>query len=283
MQKGSRFLRRFRFFKSWALLLPVIWLQACNSNNIHEDASLGNDFTQHGVTGSFALFDNGAGSFTTYHFKQYLDSAYQPNATFNIVTALIGLQTGTIANERMVIPLTPAAVTQGNNDSSNHSPNFDTAMAHNITAYFQEVARRTGKEKMQFWLDSLKYGNHLIGNSVDSFWMNNTLTITADEQLGLIKRLYFGQLPFDKTWQVLIKRLLMKENNANYQLAYITGEGVLPNQQQIGWVLGWIEENKHPYFFVLNTEAPGNVALAATNLQLSRDLLSHLGFFKGKK
>jgi beta-lactamase class D len=113
--------------------------------------------------------------------------------------------------------------------------------------------------------------------------MNNTLTITADEQLGLIKRLYFGPLPFDKPWQVLIIRLLMKENNANYQLAYITGEGVLPNQQQIGWVLGWIEENKHPYFFVLNTEAPGNVALAATTLQLTRDLLTHLGFFKGKK
>ena len=28
------------------------------------------------------------------------------------------------------------------------------------------------------------------------------------------------------------------------------------NGHALGWVVGWIEENQHPYFFVLNIESP---------------------------
>lgn len=31
---------------------------------------------------------------------------------------------------------------------------------------------------------------------------------------------------------------------------------ILENGKQLAWVAGWIEENKHPYFFVLNLEGP---------------------------
>ncbi|WP_298301592.1 penicillin-binding transpeptidase domain-containing protein [Hydrotalea sp.] len=267
-------------------LLPMLFLLACSSNNIEEDASLETYFTQHGVQGSFALLDNGRGSFTMHHLKRYKDSAYQPTATFNIVNALVGLQVGTIANERMTIPGNGQTRKYANGDSAatwNKTLSFDTAFSTNAIPYFQEIAKRTGKEKMQYWLDSLQYGNHQIGNSIDSFWMNNTLTITADEQLGLVKRLYFGQLPFDKTWQILIKKLMLKQSNANYQLAYINGEGILPNQQSTGWVLGWVEENKHPYFFVLNIEGNTHTALQNTGPEMVQGILSQLGFFKGKK
>ncbi|MDE3124659.1 MAG: class D beta-lactamase [Bacteroidota bacterium] len=261
-------------------------MAGCDTNNIEEDASLGNYFTQQQVTGSFALLDNGRGSFTMYHLKRYKDSAYQPAATFNIVNALVGLQVGTIANERMTIPWDGQIRKYANGDTAaawNKTLSFDTAFSTNAIPYFQEIARRTGKEKLQYWLDSLHYGNHQIGNSVDSFWMNNTLTISADEQLGLIKRLYFGQLPFDKTWQILVKKLLIKQSNANYQLAYINGEGILPNQNSIGWVLGWVEENKHPYFFVLNIEGAANKPLQNTGPAMAQGILTQLGFLKGKK
>ncbi|GHT50685.1 MAG: class D beta-lactamase [Hydrotalea flava] len=290
MQSSLRFFKKTDGLKQLkllaAVLLPLLFLSACSSNNIEENASLGTYFTQHGVQGSFALLDNGRGSFTMYHLKRYKDSAYQPAATFNIVNALIGLQIGTIANERMIIPWDGQTRKYANGDSAaawNKTLRFDEAFQAAATPYFQEIARRTGKEKMQYWLDSLQYGNHRIGSSIDSFWLNNTLTITADEQLGLVKRLYFGQLPFDKTWQILIKKLMLKGSNANYQLSYIDGEGIMPNQKSIGWVLGWVEENKHPYFFVLNIEGSSNTPLQNTGPQIVDDILTQLGFFKGKK
>jgi beta-lactamase class D len=46
--------------------------------------------------------------------------------------------------------------------------------------------------------------------------------------------------------------------------------------------VGWVEENNHPYFFVLNTEStPGNPLLPERQKQLLTDILKVLGFFKG--
>jgi hypothetical protein len=71
-----------------------------------------------------------------------------------------------------------------------------------------------------------------------------------------MKRLYFDQLPFFKTYQETVKRAMLFEDNANYRMGYKTGWGFTENGHALGWVLGWIEENKHPYFFVLNLESP---------------------------
>ena len=63
--------------------------------------------------------------------------------------------------------------------------------------YYQEVARRIGKDTMQLWLDSLKYGAKTktekitIHSVIDSFWLDNSLKITPDQQLGMVKKLYF--------------------------------------------------------------------------------------------
>src|SRR5580693_6766046 len=76
---------------------------ACSPNNTREDNSLKKYFDSAGVTGCFALFDNALGNFTIYNLKRYRDSAYLPASTFKIVNSLIGLQTGKIENEKMII------------------------------------------------------------------------------------------------------------------------------------------------------------------------------------
>jgi beta-lactamase class D len=111
------------------------------------------------------------------------------------------------------------------------------------------VARRIGKDTMQQWLDSLHYGNMKIGNYVDSFWLDNSLKISPDEQLGLVKRLYFDQLPFQKRTQQIVRDVMIQESNTLYTLCYKTGWGFDEQSNSIGWMVGWIEENKHPYFF----------------------------------
>ena len=149
--------------------------------------------------------------------------------------------------------------------------------------YFNEVARRIGKDTMQSWLDSLHYGTTKIRSAVDTFWLDNSLKITPDEQLGLVKRLYFHQLPFFKSYQEVVKRLMVYEANSNYTLAYKTGWGRSEKGHSIGWMAGWIEENKHPYFFVLNLESPDpDINMVTVRLKLLKDILKQQGFFEGK-
>jgi beta-lactamase class D len=76
---------------------------------------------------------------------------------------------------------------------------------------------------------------------------------------------------------------MLREQNSNYKLSYKTGWGFLENGNDVGWIVGWIEENRHPYFFVLNIETPVPNRMIQVRIKLLRDILTHLGFFNGKK
>ncbi len=262
------------------IICSVIFIGACSPNNVKEDSAIKKIFDDHQVNGSFGIYDNGTGQFTIHNLKRYKDSAFLPASTFKIINSLIGIETGRIVNEKMVIKWDGVV---RNIPDWNKDLTMEEAFKVSAVPYYQEVARRIGKDTMQQWLDSLKYGNHLIGNRVDSFWLNNTLKITADEQLGLVKKLYFGQLPFQKRTQEIVKKILLQQSNANFQLSYKTGWGYLPNGKALGWMVGWIVENKHPYFFVLNVEGPADLKMVELRAEMLTQILKEQGFLEGKR
>lgn len=176
-------------------IICIILAQSCTQNNITRKDDLKQYFDSNGVTGCFGLFDNAHGQFTIYNLTRYRDSAYLPASTFKIVNSLIGLQTGRINNEKMIIKWDGVV----RRPEWNKDLSMEEAFAVSAVPYYQEVARRIGKDTMQQWLDSLHYGTQKITGRIDTFWLDNSLKIKPDEQLGLVKRLYFEQLPFDST------------------------------------------------------------------------------------
>lgn len=253
---------------------------SCSPNNVNEDASLGKYFKENNVEGTFALFDNGTGKFTVYNLERYRDSAYLPASTFKIVNSLIGLQTGKIVNDSMVIKWD--GIDRGRPECNRDMSMYD-AFRISCPPWYQELARRLGKDTMQHWLDTLAYGNKKISR-IDTFWLDNSLKIRPDEQLGLVKRLYFNQLPFHKINQDIVKRAMLFEDNPNYKLSYKTGWGFKENGNSLAWMVGWIEENKHPYFFVLNVETPDKKAdIPTIRLKILKGILQQLEFMQGKR
>lgn len=237
--------------KQAGLFICVLFFFACNNNNIKEDDSLEKYFDANHVTGCFAMFNNAQGIFTIYNLKTYTDSAYLPASTFKIVNSLVGLQTGIISDEKMVIPWD--GVTRSNPEW-NKDLTMQQAFKTSAVPYYQEVARRIGKDTMQHWLDSLGYAEKYHKPKIkiiDSFWLNNEIKITADEQLGLVKKLYFNQLPFQKRTQEIVKKVMLQEDNASYKLSYKTGLGYTENGDAIGWITGWLNKDKNVYPFVL--------------------------------
>lgn len=263
----------------YVLLLPIL-ISACSPNNVKQDKQLKKYFDENNVDGCFALMDNGTGKFTVHNLGRYRDSNYLPASTFKIVNSLIGLQTGKISSDSMVIKWDGI---KRSIEDWNQDLNMYEAFRVSSVNYYQEVARRIGKDTMQLWLDSLKYGTQKITTAIDSFWLNNSLKIKPDEQLGLVKRLYFNQLPFFKSYQEMVKRAMLFENNSNYRLGYKTGWGFTESGNSLGWIVGWVEENNHPYFFVLNIESPDkSFDMKTVRLKMLKDILKQLGFFEGK-
>ena len=268
------------------LFAAITILNSCFPNNVDEDKSLEKYFTENKVTGCFGLYNNATNQFTFYNKKRFTDSSYLPASTFKIVNSLIGLQTGVISSDSMIIKWDSI---KRNVEAWNKDLSMYEAFRVSAVPYYQEVARRIGKERMEFWMDTVNYGAGAkdtvfrISTAIDTFWLDNTLKITPDEELGLVKMLYFNQLPFFKAYQEKVKQAMLFENTTMYRLAYKTGWGKKENGNHLAWIVGWVEENNHPYFFVLNFESPdANADIPTIRMNILKGILDQLGFFKSK-
>ncbi|MCU0395808.1 MAG: penicillin-binding transpeptidase domain-containing protein [Chitinophagaceae bacterium] len=268
-------------------LVALTTLGACSTNNINQEDELKQYFDAQKVEGCFGLFDNGQGQFTIYNMPRYRDSAYLPASTFKIFNSLVALGTGRIFSDTVVVPW-DGVVRMGPGGDTMHAWNKDMnmreAFAVSNVGFYQELARRIGRDTMQRMLDSIGYGNKKIGDKIDRFWLDNSLKISPDEQLGLVKKLYFRQLAFQNREQEIVKDMMIREKTDKYILAYKTGWGQTEKGNQLGWMVGWIEENRHPYFFVLNVESadPG-IDMVNVRLNILKSILKEKGFFEGKK
>ena len=108
---------------------------------------------------------------------------------------------------------------------------------------------------------------------MDLFWLNDTLQISADEQLGFIKKLYFDELPFSERTQRIVRSMMLQEETDSYKLYYKTGTGNYKDST-VYWVVGFIEKIEHvkeheesmnksnvrnyPYFFAQNFSVKNN-------------------------
>lgn len=264
---------------AFTYFLFIIVLQSCSVNKAKIDNSLKQYFDEAKVDGCFTMLNNSDGNITVYNMS--LDTQrFLPASTFKIVNTLIGLQTGIIVNENMVISWDGKA-------RSNQEWNKDLSMkeAFKVSAvpYYQEIARRIGYDTMKVWIDSIGYGNKNISGPIDSFWLNNKIKISPDEQLGLVQKLYFDKLPFQKRAQQIVRDVMLQEDNTQYKLSYKTGLGYDEKDNLIGWLAGWIEENRHVYFFVTLTKTPDKNTDPAVRLSITKKILEKYGFFKGEK
>ncbi len=265
------------------LLLPLGY--ACSLNNIREDAGLEKYFQETRAEGCFGLFDNGTGEFTIFNTPRFRDSTYLPASTFKVISSLVAIETGIAKDSAFVIPWDsiPRAAAEWN-----QALTLQEAFRHSAVPAYQQLVRRLGKDTLQHWLDTLGYGSlhtrFVIPDRVDTFWLDNSLKVTADEQLGLMKKLYFGQLPFQPRSQRIVRHMMRMEDNANYTLSYKTGTGTTDDRHTLSWITGWIEENRHPYFFVLQLEwASPPADPSAIRLELLKKILKEYGFMEGKR
>lgn len=267
------------------LATPLIFA-ACTPNSVTEDKSLKVFFDSAAIAGCFGMFDNAQATYTIYDLARFRDSAYLPASTFKIVNSLIGLQTGRVRDSSTIIPWDgiTRSIPEWNQDLS-----MNQAFHYSAVPWYQELARRIGKDTMQKWLDTLGYaaikkGGRAVISKIDTFWLDNSMKITPDEQLGFLKRLYFEQLPFFNRTQQIVVSMMLQEDKPEYKLSYKTGWAHASNGHSIGWINGWIEENHRPYFFVLLLDSPDpDFNMQPVRLKMLKQILAKNGFMVGKK
>lgn len=174
-----------------------------------------------------------------------------PCSTFKIPNTLIGLETGAVTPETVFRwDGTKHAIESWNADQT-----LRDAMRHSCVWCYKELARRVGAERMQGWLDRLGYGNRDISGGIDRFWLGSTLTISADEQVEFLERLWAGKLPFRPEHVARTKELLVYLDGPGGTLSGKTGSCRAPGRTW-GWYVGHLRSARGTFVFAANLEAP---------------------------
>ena len=233
------------------------------------------EFAQIGITGTFVLYDPATARWQ-FHNKARADSAFSPASTFKIFNSLVGLQEKAVANDTVILPWDK--VERGwEKWDMDHS--MQTAFKYSCVWYYQEIARRVGARRMQYWLDKVGYGNRQMGAAIDSFWLTGDLKISALQQIEFLFALEASDLPFPKTIQANVQRLMLAEQGEGWKLYGKTGWGDR-HGRQIGWYVGFIRSGAERRIFAMNMDIHEDEE-AQYRLEITRKLLKKEGLMPG--
>lgn len=275
----------------FAVLLAFA-LGSCRDARITEHKEWGASFEKHNIKNAcFILRDNNHEAIHYFNKERCLQRML-PASTFKIFNSLVALETAVAPDERLLIKWD---TTQKSRPECDKDLTMQEAFEGSCVWYYQEIARRIGAKRMQHFLDTIQYGNQNMGGSIDMFWLNDSLQVSADEQVGFVKRLYFAELPVSERSQRIVKNLMLREQTPGYKLYYKTGTGK-SGDKYVYWVVGFIEriehvkemkgsmnkidERNYPYFFAQNFDIP--VADTAgnwfgTRIEVLKEVLKEYG------
>jgi beta-lactamase class D len=207
-------------------------------------------FTQAGVTGTLVILEDGSRAAQVYDAARAA-TGFLPASTFKIPNSLIALETGVVSGPDTVFPW------DGRKrflDAWNRDLTLAEALRVSCVPVYQELARRIGQERMQWWVKALDYGNADIGEALDTFWLEGRLRISALEQVAFLQRLANGGLPLSQRTMDAVRDMLVEERAGAGVLRAKTGL-TARESPNVGWWVGWVEKGGKRWFFALNIDS----------------------------
>lgn len=200
-----------------------------------------------GVDGTFVLLNARTGEIVR-HNPARAQVRYPPCSTFKIPNSAISLETGSAPDENYLLKYDPALKQTGA-----WAQDHTLRSAYKVSAlwYYQEMARRTGPERMQRLLAQFGYGNQKSDSAVDKFWIDGTLRISADEQVLFLQRLHDSKLGLSSRTTRLVKSIMIAEEGDGYTLSAKTGACRAEGEEVSLWYVGWVERGADVYYFAL--------------------------------
>jgi beta-lactamase class D len=232
------------------LILVLLIVSSIYPQKVDERKDLKKYFDEYGHEGCFVLYDLNKDTYTKYNSNR-CSERFIPASTFKIFNSLVGLETGAVKDEFEVFKWDSVKRFY---DKWNQDLDMVNAFKYSGVWYYQELARRIGQKKMQKYISENHYGNEDISGGIDQFWLDGGLRISADEQIELLKKLYYNKLKFSQRSMDILKRIMIYEKSEEYIIRAKTG-WALRVEDQIGWFVGYVEKQNNVYFFAINIQS----------------------------
>ena len=183
-----------------------------------------------------------------------------PQATFKIVSSLIGLENGIIDPENSTRTWSGEIFW---NEDWNKDIDFREAFRTSCVWYYRQVIDEIGEDLMQRELDRLQYSNCDISDwegtlntnnnnrALTGFWLESSLKISPKEQVEVMERIFGKDSEYSEETQDELKQvmLLPESDNAALSIYGKTGMGKANGVVVDAWFTGFAESTTGEIYF----------------------------------
>jgi bla regulator protein BlaR1 len=201
--------------------------------------------------GCFVLY-NPENNTYIIHNKDKSIKRLSPNSTFKIYNSLIGLESGAIKNENTMFRWDGK---KNDIETWNKNHTLASAFSNSVVWYYKMLASQVGEKTMQEYVDKIVYGNKDISGGINKFWLQSSIEISPMEQVELLRKMYYYELPIAKENIDIVKKIMVLSNENGTVFRGKTGSGAKDNEYINGWFVGYVEKEGKVYFFATNIEA----------------------------
>jgi beta-lactamase class D len=214
------------------------------------------------------------------------DTRLPPASTFKIPHAIAALDSGVVKGADEVIPYDG---TPRDYEAWRRNHTLASAMRYSVVWYFQEIAKRLGMEREDYYLRRLRYGNADASSGLTTFWLGGSLRISPVEQMTFLRRLYYGELPVSERVMRTVTDVLIQPDGVivnaagehpfdapwpnGTQLSAKTGSTSFGDRRAVRWIVGHVKRGDHVWIFVScvtgadDIDAGAAIDLAARSLR----------------
>jgi beta-lactamase class D len=244
-----------------------------NGTDLKHFTSIDSLYKASNVEGTLLVFD--ADQKKRYCFNaSNFNVRYSPASTFKIFNTLVAFETGIVKDSSTTISW----------DNKIRKPKYlnqnlsvKRAFRYSAVWAYQYLARQAGYSSISKWLKACNYGNANCEGAIDQFWLNDSLKISVEEQLNFLIQLKENKLPFSEQAIRQTKEIMFEETSSLGKIYAKTGWAG-NDTQDIGWYIGWIENNNKVYYFIhliINKDL-NNASFANARKEIPIKILSKL-------
>ena len=205
-------------------------------------------FNKYGVNGCFVLYNPSDNEYIKYN-ASLCDTGYIPASTFKIPHSLIALEEGVVKDTNQVFKWNGH---EWPNEPWNQDQTLKTAMKYSCIWVYFGFAEQIGIEKYQDYVNTFDYGNKDLTGPPTRFWLAGSFRISANQQIEFLKKFYNYELPVSKRSVDIVKDIMVLEQTDTYKFSGKTGSGILNDNDDIMWLVGYLEKDNKPYFYAMN-------------------------------
>lgn len=258
------------------LLLSIITFWTTNS---YGQTNYQKYFDQVELRGSTTIYDynNKKWFFTD---KQDAETATLPASTFKILHSLIALEYKAVQNEDEIFEWDGEPKLHLGNvvNAWNRDTDLKGAYENSVIWFYEEVARKIGREAYKKILTESEYGNGNYSEPDVDFWNYGEFAITPINQIDFLIKLYENRLPFSESTIETVKKLMISEKTDTFTFRDKTG-WARRNGTDIGWWVGYAEIEESVYFFatrILKNEMDDNPNFLSGRKEITNLILKEI-------